>query len=334
MFRGIFNRMNQGAINRQQLNFNKKLSYGVKNGSLNKQEFMRLSTYDQQTREMEGKYLKDGNLSFKEKQILERRNKYSNKLLNLYKRGDFHPGHRKAKNGIERKMQNQLSRTYNGLRSGSLTYGEGVNTLNRQGNVATNYGKYKATPNGFRNFIRGKNTFAPWEKRSIHRQLNRNSRQISDLKNNWASDWGSPRDIQRFTGPRFDPPVYNPPRNFPRYPSPSMGSGNYMPQFPGGGCPSYMSPMTQQMFAMQMMMMMAQMQMMGFGMPLEMIGRGMPMGMPNFMNAGPYFPMHMPPPGSGSQYPMGPALPPFGPVTPGSRPGGEGQTSTPLGKPV
>jgi len=330
---------NQGVVNKQQLNFNKQLTGGVKGGSINKDEFMRLSTYDQQTREMEGKYLKDGTLSFQERQELEKRNKYNQNLMNLYTRGDFHPEQSAPKNGIETRMQNQLSRTYNGLSDGSMTYGEGVNSLNRQGDVATNYGKFKATPNSFWNRIHGRGEFSSGERSSIHRQLDRNSRQINDFRHNWASDWGSPENIQRFTGPRFDPPVYQPPANFPRYPAPSMGGGNYnMPQFPGGGCPSYMSPMTQQMFAMQQMQQM--MMMFGFGMSPQMcgmdngmgmgMGMGMPMGMSPFMQACPYFPLSMTPPGMmENQYPMAPPSHPYGPVTPGTRPGGEGHVGTP-----
>ena len=304
MFGGVFNRMNQRIVNRQQHGFNKNLAGGVKGGAINRQEFMRLSTFDQKTRELEGKFLKDGKLTFKERQILEKRNSFNQKMLNRYKHGDFHPGSRKPRNSIERKMQNQLHRTYSGLRSGSLTQGEGVRTLDRQGQVATNYGRMKATPNGFWNRVHGKSTFSPWEKRSIHRQLNRNSSNISHLKNNWASDWGAPGQIRHHRPRHHYQNHYHPPMQFPSYPSPQMGPGmGQMPGFPGGGCPPYMSPFTQQMFAMQMMQMQMMMQMMGFGMPMEMIG-GMPGGMNNFMNMRPH-PLRMSPP-MGQMMPMGP----------------------------
>jgi len=312
MFGTIFSGFNQNAVNNQQLNFNKQLVAGAKTGDLNEKEFMNLATYDQGTRKMEGEFLKDGYLSFSERKTLEQRNRQNQEMLNLYKRGDYFPETQAPQNGIEARMQNQLRRTYHGLEGGSLTYGEGVYTMNRQGEVATNYGKAQATPNGFWNRITGNSTFTAGERQDINRQLNANSHNLYDLKHNWSGDGGAPMEFPQFPGYGS----YNPPMNFPRYPAPPMMNPGPMPQFPGG-TPSYMSSFTQGMFAgMQMMQMMMMMQMMGMGMPLEMFGGGMPMGMNPFMGMGQQFPLPMFPPMGmgGNSFGMG-GINPYGGIS-------------------
>jgi len=292
---GMINMINQGAVNRQQGIFTNRLVDGTKSGQLNKSEYMALANYDQDTREMEGKFLKDGNISWQERQILEQRNKYNERMLSLYSRGEFNPMTQGPQNEIEARMQNQLSRTYDGITDGSLTRGEAVNTLNYQGETATKYGKMQASPNGFTNWITGTSTFTAGERFALNNRLNNSSQQIFNMRHNWASDWGAPQNVTHFQPhygtnvhgggmPSF--PSYTPPVNFPSYPPPSMIGGQppYYPGFPSGGCPPYLSPFTQQLFnTMAMGMMMGMMGGMGFGMPLEMMFGGMPMAMPFFM---------------------------------------------------
>ncbi|HPZ10136.1 MAG TPA: transglycosylase SLT domain-containing protein [Candidatus Eremiobacteraeota bacterium] len=283
---GIINSLNQGAINAQQGIFTNRLVDGTKSGQLNKAEFMALANYDQDTRELEGKFLEDGKLTWQERQILEQRNKYNQRMLALYSRGDFNPVTEGPENEIEARMQNQLSRTYNGLTDGSLTREEGIKTLNYQGETATKYGKLQASPNGLHNRIFDISTFTPAERLAIHRRLDISSEQIYNLRHNWRSDGGVPQNPGAYQPP-YAPdyyggfPSYTLPVNFPNIPF-SMGAQPPLyPGFPGGGCPPYVSSLTQMLFAgMQMMQMM---QMMGFGIPPGMFGGGMAMAMPAFM---------------------------------------------------
>jgi hypothetical protein len=133
-------------------------------------EYMALAKYDQETREMEGKFLKDGNMSWQERQILEQRNKYNERMMSLYSRGDFNPVTKGPENEIEARMQNQLSRTYDGITDGSLTEGEAAHTLNYQGETATKYGKMQASPNGFHNWIQEPSTFTAGERLALNKQ--------------------------------------------------------------------------------------------------------------------------------------------------------------------
>ena len=289
---GMINMMNQGAVNRQQGLFTNRLVDGTKSGQLNKAEYMALANYDQDTREMEGKFLKDGKISWQERQILEQRNKYNQRMMSLYGKGDFNPVTEGPKNAIEAKMQNQLSRTYDGITDGSLTGGEAVNTLNYQGETATKYGKMQASPNGFHNLITGTSSFTGAERLALHNRLDNSSEKIYNLRHNWASDWGSPQNVSRFHQPNYGGnympsfPSYTPPVNFPSFPAPSMMGGQtpFYPGFPGGGCPPYLSQFTQQLFnTMAMGMMMGMMGGMGLGMNTGMMFGGMPMAMPFFM---------------------------------------------------
>jgi len=299
------NNYNQRIINNQQTNFNKGVVNYTKNGQLNKAEFMALTRYDQETRELEGKYMKDGELSFQERQALENRNKYNQKILKLYSRGDYNPVSKGPQNDIERRMDNQLSRTYDGLKDGSLTRNEGYSSLDYQGETATLHGKYKATPDGFWNKIMGRGTFTGGERRAINNRLNYSNRQLYNMKNNWARDWGSPDQANLFQ-PKYAPhyhggrppyrPIgqvgvqnYRPPVNFPSPSLPPMytsgcGSNYGMPGF-SGGMPPYMSQLCQGLFSG--MGMGAMMGMGGYGM-MGMMGMGFMMGGMMPMNMRPF----------------------------------------------
>ncbi|HPZ08699.1 MAG TPA: hypothetical protein PL110_11335 [Candidatus Eremiobacteraeota bacterium] len=176
------NMMRQSAVNSSQSRFNRELAQGARSGQLNRNEFMYLSQFDQQTRQLEGQFLKDGNLSPQEKSILDQRMAYSRQMLELYKRGDFHPFTQGPTNQIEAREQNQLNRIYSGLRDGSLAQGifgrdEGAMALDRVGDISTNYGKAQ--------FGGGYLTPGAWG--SLNNQLNNSSANIYNLRHNWLS---------------------------------------------------------------------------------------------------------------------------------------------------
>jgi len=185
---GWGNYARQGQVNNQQWSFDKGLAGGIKGGRLNKNEANRLFQYDQATHQLEGEYLKDGQLSPQERQTLARRNRYNQKMMGIYSRGDYQPSNmKKPQNAVERRMQNQFNRTFNGLHNGSMTTGEGAKSLYNQGNNATEYGRvsWRSPWSGRRHMSGGGNRY-------MHGRLNNSSRQIYNMKHNWQSDFGSP----------------------------------------------------------------------------------------------------------------------------------------------
>jgi len=253
----ILSGIRQSQVNKSQAQFTKEVVDATKSGQINKEEFMALTTYDQKTRELEGRFLKDGQLSAAEKRVLDERMQHSRSMLNLYKYGDFHPAQQAPRNAIEARMQNQLSRTYDGIVDGSLTRGEAVRTLNYQGETATLYGKYQATPNKLSDILMGRGTFTPGEQAAIHRRLDNSSRQLYHLRHNWASDWGAPREVFRPPLPQPLPPSYPPYQPPIGFPGGIGGEFPLPPMFPFGGgypqigfpvMPPFLSPLSQGLF--------------------------------------------------------------------------------------
>lgn len=185
---GWGNYSRQGQVNKQQWNFDQSLAGGIKGGDLNKNEATNLWQYDQETHKMEGQYLKDGYISPQERSVLERRNRYNQRMMQLYSRGDFQPtSFNQPQNPVEQRMQNQFNRTFDGLHSGSMTTNEGARSLYNQGNNATEYGRVS-----WQNPFSGGRHLSPGADQYMHGRLNNTSREIYNMKHNWASDWGSP----------------------------------------------------------------------------------------------------------------------------------------------
>jgi len=185
---GFGNYARQGQVNRQQWNFDQSLAGGIKNSSLNKAEANRLWQYDQETHKLEGQYLKDGNLSPQERATLAARNRHNQNMMNMYSRGDYNPAAlTNPQNGVEQRMQNQFDRTFNGLHDGSMTVGEGANSLYNQGNNATEYGRVSN-----RNPFTGRRSMGYGANQYMHGRLNNTSREIFNMRHNWAGDWGAP----------------------------------------------------------------------------------------------------------------------------------------------
>jgi hypothetical protein len=193
--------INQMGVNASQSQFNQRLSQGVRSGSINRDEFMSLEKYDQQTHQMEGQFMRDGNLSPEEKQILDSRMAQSNQMMNMYSSGDFHPFSQAPMNPMQARMDNQLNSTYSGIRDGSLggakffSGDEGAQSLNRLGDISTNYGRYGMAggPSMF-----GMN-FGP----NINQQLNDSRSSINDLRGNWNTSPPSMLPDDASWGPNY-----------------------------------------------------------------------------------------------------------------------------------
>ena len=185
---GYGNFARQNNVNRQQWNFDSALAKGIKGSQLNKNEANRLWQYDQETHKLEGTYMKDGYLSPQERATLARRNRHNQKMMRLYSQGNYQPGSlTQPQNAVERRMQNQFNRTFNGLHNGSMTVNEGSRSLYNQGNNATEYGRvsYRSPYSGRRYMSHGGNRY-------MHGRLNNTSGQIFNMKNNFSFDFGAP----------------------------------------------------------------------------------------------------------------------------------------------
>lgn len=152
---------------------------GVKNGSLNKQEFNSLNMYNLETERLREQMSKDG-LSRKEQKTLNRREKQYNKMYEKYSHGDYHPT-TNARNDIQQRQLGQSSSIYDGLSNGSITRGEGNHLLGNQKGIAGQMGRFQQ--------YGGIN---PWERGTLHNMLNQSGRQINGAQNNWARDFRPP----------------------------------------------------------------------------------------------------------------------------------------------
>ena len=198
----------QQQINTQQYGFDARLTDGIKNGSLNRDEATRLWQYDNQTHQMEGEFMKDGYLSESEKNILGARNRYNERMMALYGQGDFHPlPLTQPQNAVEARMQNQFNRTFNGIHDGSLTRNEGIRSLQHQGNNATEYGRVSY------NFM-GQKFMSPFANMYMNNRLNGTGAEIFGLRHNFARDMGSPVPPNMSWGNPFAGFAWNPFRNF------------------------------------------------------------------------------------------------------------------------
>lgn len=205
---GFGNYARQQNINQQQFGFDARLTDNIKNGNLNRDEANRLWQYDNQTHQMEGRFMQDGFMSASERNILSARDRYNERMMNLYKQGDFHPMPlTQPQNGVEARMQNQFDRTFNGIHDGSMTRGEGIRALQHEGNNATEYGRVS------NNFF-GHNFMSPAANHYMHNRLNNTSNEIFGLRHNFASDFGSPLPPNMSWGNPFAGMAWNPFRNF------------------------------------------------------------------------------------------------------------------------
>jgi hypothetical protein len=188
----------QGQVNQQQSNFNSQLAGGVRNGSINRDEFMALEKFDQQTHQLEGQFLKDGQLSSEEKRMLDSRMLQSKQMMNNYTGGDFHPFTAGPRNQLDARRDSQLLQTYSGIRDGSLagpgifSRDEGARALDGIGNVSTARGK------GAINLPFGGHVYP-----DFNRMLDGSQNNINNLRNNWRNSPPTMMPYNHSWGPHF-----------------------------------------------------------------------------------------------------------------------------------
>jgi len=160
---------------------NNALNWGAKAGYLNRNEYVYLANYMNETNRLRGLYGKGG-LSPHERAILANRQRNYDKIYQRYAYGDYHP-RTYARDGIQQRQLNQLNRIYGGVRSGEMTMGEGQRALQQQQGISRTKGVYQ------RYGWWGNNRLNFRERRALHRRLNTSSRSINRMKHNWRADW-------------------------------------------------------------------------------------------------------------------------------------------------
>jgi len=173
---------------------NMGLIHGAKSGYLNRDEFVNLGNYANETERMRGLYNKGG-LNPRERMLLGRRQKSYDRMYQRYSYGNYHP-RTYARDGVQGRQINQLNRIYGGARSGELTGREGLNALREQKGISYQKGVYQRGRFKRRRSIFGRR----WgyehrghlnrgERGALHNRLNRSSGNINRMKNNWNVDW-------------------------------------------------------------------------------------------------------------------------------------------------
>ena len=160
------------------------LMWGAKSGAINRNEFLSLGNYANETERLRGLYAKGG-LSRRERAILASRQRGYDNMFKRYMGGNYQP-RTYAKDGIQARQLNQLNRVYNGARTGQLTMNEGRNLLNNGKNISYDKGVFQRYGNRWNNRL---NFF---ERSNLHQRLNNNSRQIFNKKHNWINDFTAP----------------------------------------------------------------------------------------------------------------------------------------------
>jgi len=193
-----------------QMQRNYQLSNGVKNGSLNRQEFVSLNNYAQQTEKMKAKFLKDGDLSASERAILNSRQNGYDKNFQKYSTGDYHP--RTIGTTYEQnKMIGNSNRLYDGLRSGQITNGEGANLIQQGLNVGYQQGAKAPT---FMNDLFGGGS----NRNYVNNMIDGYGNNINNARTNWPNDFNT----GRADGPRHHGHHgHHYDKHFPRYDNPN-----------------------------------------------------------------------------------------------------------------
>lgn len=167
----------------QQYN-NDALNYGAKAGYINRDEYVNLGNYMNETNRLKGIYEKNG-LSPQERETLANRQRQYDQMYQRFSYGDFHP-RTTARDGIQGRQLNQLNRTYSGLRNGSVTMNEGQNLLQQQQGISRQKGVYQRSGSW------GNNRLNFYERNALHNRLDNSSYNINRSRNNWRSDWSVP----------------------------------------------------------------------------------------------------------------------------------------------
>ena len=168
----------------QQRYNNDALTWGVKAGYINKNEFLSLGNYMNETNRLRGLY-EEGGISPQERAVLAQRQKTYDQMYQRYMYGDYHP-RTTAQDDIQQRQLNQMGSMYNGLRNGQITMGEGQGLLQEQQGISRLKGNYQQQGSWFNNRL----NFA--ERSSLHNRLNQSGRNIHQAQNNWRTDWNPP----------------------------------------------------------------------------------------------------------------------------------------------
>ncbi|MCD4785133.1 MAG: hypothetical protein K8T10_15060 [Candidatus Eremiobacteraeota bacterium] len=163
---------------------NNAQNWGAKAGYLNRQEYVSLGNYSNETSRLKGIYGKGG-ISPHERGMLANRQRTYDKMYQRYSYGNYHP-RTLARDGVQQRQINQLNRTYGGVRSGEMTMGEGQRALEQQQGISRTKGVYQRR-GGWNNMFGGHLDHR--ERGALHRRLNSSSRDIHRMKNNWRTDW-------------------------------------------------------------------------------------------------------------------------------------------------
>lgn len=163
----------------QPFNRNAQLAGGVKNGSINKDEFRYLNNYQNQSERLKQQYLSDGYLSPQERMSLGMRQMGYDQTYQNMAHGDYHP-RTVATDGMNARQIRQGDRIFNGLKNGSATFGEGVGLLNQQRGIA-----------GTRGAMERDGWLNPFERMQLNGMQNRASGDIFSAKHNWNRDGGA-----------------------------------------------------------------------------------------------------------------------------------------------
>jgi hypothetical protein len=171
---------------------------GVKNGDLNKDEFKSLMDFRNETLRMQAEYQKSG-ISEEEAAMLKSREEEFQRRYDGFVKGDLHPeviaggltgdgkGLRDAE--IDRRMQEQADRMYDGMRNGSISYHEAKILMGEQKEASWVRGIFDRGDQSGALGTYGKGTgLDSTEKSILNSMLDRSSRDIWGARNNLVSD--------------------------------------------------------------------------------------------------------------------------------------------------
>lgn len=163
----------------------------VKNGRLNRNEFVALQMYQAETERLKSKFLSDGLLDDRERNILESRRK---DLLDLYKKyyhGDYNPSFNAGgiddtgsfRNYIyDRKLEYQYGKIYDGIVSGQMTEREYL----RADNNIESIQRYRGTIGEYPRFF---SRISGIQHQLLRNSIENNDRLIYYYNNNWEREW-------------------------------------------------------------------------------------------------------------------------------------------------
>jgi hypothetical protein len=189
MIQADYNNMQMTHPGVQQRN-NDNLTWGAKAGTLNKDEFVNLGSYMNETNRLRGLY-EEGGVSPGERAALADRQRQYDQMYQRYSFGDYHPMNIPS-DGIEARQNNQLGRMYDGAASGRLTRGESNGLLNQQQGISHQQGNYQQHGSWWNNGLN------PQERGALHNRLDQSSNDIHHMKHNWSTDRNTPNWWGRF----------------------------------------------------------------------------------------------------------------------------------------